>query len=57
MIQELQMLWDHGILIDGVTWRVALVKGIWDGKGFEMVTKTMGAGSMKNCRDSNFEGV
>ena len=30
MIQELQLLWDHGIKVDGVTWRVALVNGIWD---------------------------
>jgi hypothetical protein len=57
MIQELQMLWDHGILVDGITWRVALVNGIWDGKGFEMVTKTMGAGSLKGCNVCNFEGV
>jgi hypothetical protein len=33
------------------------VNGIWDGKGFEMVTKTMGAGSLKGCNVCNFEGV
>ena len=49
MIQELQMLWDHGIKVDGVTWRVALVNGIWDGKGFEQVTATMGSGMAKDA--------
>ena len=57
MIQELQLLWDYGIKVNGVTWRVALVNGIWDGKGFEQVTATMGAGSTKGCNVCDFEGV
>lgn len=57
MIQELQMLWEHGIKVDGVTWRVALVNGIWDGKGFEQVTKTMGSGSAKGCNVCDFGGI
>jgi len=57
MIQELQLLWDYGIKVNGVTWRVALVNGIWDGKGFEQVTATMGAGSSKGCNVCDFGGV
>ncbi len=51
------MLWDYGIKVDGVTWRVALVNGIWDGKGFEQVTATMGSGSRKGCNVCDFGGV
>jgi hypothetical protein len=57
MIEELQLLWDHGILVDGVTWRVALVNGIWDGPGYQKVTKTMGANSEKGCNACDFSGV
>jgi hypothetical protein len=35
MVEELQLLWDNGILVDGTKWRVALINGIWDGKGYE----------------------
>jgi hypothetical protein len=37
MVQELQLLWDHGILVNGIRWRVAMINGIWDGKGYEQV--------------------
>ena len=57
MVDELSMLWEHGILVNGTLWRVALISGIWDGKGYEMVTKTMGAGSLKGCNVCNFNGI
>ena len=57
MIQELEMLWEHGILVNDVKWRVALINGIWDGKGFEQVTKTMGSNSGHGCNVCDFGGV
>ena len=57
MVQELELLWEHGILVNGIRWRVAMINGIWDGKGFEQVTKTMGAGSLKGCNVCDFGGV
>ena len=39
MVQELELLWEHGILVNGIRWRVAMINGIWDGKGFEQVIK------------------
>ncbi len=40
MVEELQLLWDHGILVDGTRWRVAMINGIWDGKGYEQACFT-----------------
>ena len=47
--EELKELWLPGLLIDGKIYRIGLVNGIWDGKGFEQVTKTQGGGSLKGC--------
>ena len=38
-------------------YRVGLVNGIWDGKGFEQVTKTQGGGSHKGCNACDFPGT
>ena len=57
MVQELQLLWKHGIIVNGVCWRVAIVNGIWDGKGYEQVTKTMGSNSSHGCNTCDFYGV
>jgi hypothetical protein len=57
MCEELKLLWYPGIQIDNVVWRVALINGIWDGKGFEQVTKTMGAQSQQGCNACDFHGI
>ena len=53
LCEELKLLWEHGIKWNGVTWRVAVINGIWDGKGFESVTKTMGSNSAHGCNVCN----
>ena len=55
--KELIELWEPGITVNGITYRVALLNGIWDGRGFEQITKTQGAGSLAGCNACNFEGV
>ena len=57
LCEELKLLWEHGIKWNGVTWRVAVINGIWDGKGFESVTKTMGSNSAHGCNVCNFPGI
>jgi hypothetical protein len=54
--EELKELWSPGILIDGITYRIGLVNGIWDGRGFEQVTKTQGGGSLAGCNACQFPG-
>ena len=55
--EELKQLWSTGIRIGEVQYRVGLVNGIWDGKGFEQVTKTQGGGSHKGCNACDFPGT
>ena len=57
MCDELKLLWEHGIVVKGVKWRVAIVNGIWDGKGYESVTKTMGSNSLHGCQACDFPGI
>ena len=57
MCDELKMLWEHGIMVKGIKWRVAIVNGIWDGKGYESVTKTMGSNSLHGCQACDFPGI
>ncbi len=38
--EELKELWSPGINIEGINYRIGVVNGIWDGRGFEQVTKT-----------------
>jgi hypothetical protein len=56
MCQELLPLWNDGILHAGITYRVAIVNGIWDGKGFEKVTHTQGGASLEGCNACDFGG-
>ena len=44
-------------MINGKIYRIGLVNGIWDGKGFEQVTKTQGGGSLKGCNSCDFPGI
>ena len=55
--KELVELWIPGITINGTTYRVGVVSGIFDGKGFEQVTKTQGSVSLQGCNACNFPGV
>ena len=57
MVEELKLLWKFGITVNGICWRVAIVNGIWDGKGYEKVTKTMGSGSINGCNVCDFHGI
>ena len=57
MTEEFKLLWSEGILVDGVRWRVAIINGIWDGKGYEQVTKTMGSNSQHGCNVCDFHGI
>ena len=41
-VKELKCLWSLGMLVDDIYYRIALVFGIWDGRGFEKVTLTQG---------------
>ena len=40
--KELVELWNPGIHISGTVYRVGIISAIFDGKGFEQVTKTQG---------------
>ena len=55
--EELKELWSPGITFGDSTYRIGLVNGIWDGKGFEGVTKTQGGGSHKGCNACDFNGI
>ena len=50
-------LWSPGIKVNDVIYRIGLVNGIWDGKGFEQVTKTQGTGSHRGCNACEFPGI
>ena len=50
-------LWSVGIKIGEVVYRIGLVNGIWDGRGFEQVTKTQGSASLKGCNACDFPGI
>lgn len=54
--KELKGLWEPGFIVDGITYRVALVNGIFDGKGLELVSKTRGSCSLEGCNTCNFSG-
>ena len=54
--KELQYMWNPGTVHGDTIWRVGLVSGIWDGKGFEKVTKTHGSMSLEGCQACHFEG-
>ncbi len=55
--EELRQLWRTGIKINDKVYRVAIVNGIFDGRGFEQVTKTQGGGSNAGCNTCDFQGV
>ncbi len=55
--EKLKQLWSTGIWIGKITYRVELVNGIWDGRGYEQVTKTQGGGSHKGCNACDFSRV
>ena len=55
--EELMELWSPGIKVNNVIYRIGLVNGIWDGKGFEQVTKTQGTGSHRGCNACEFTGI
>ena len=57
MVEELKLLWQYGIKVNGVCWRVAIVNRIWDGKGYEQVTRTMGSNSAHGCNTCDFHGI
>jgi hypothetical protein len=50
-------LWSNGITVGENCYRIGLVNGIWDGKGFELVTKTQGGASHKGCNACDFTGI
>ena len=54
---ELQELWTPGLVVNGITYRIGVVNGIWDGRGFESVTKTQGGGSLAGCNACHFPGL
>ena len=54
--KELLSLWVEGIKLRSVTYRFGIVNGIFDGKGFEQVTKTQGSCSHEGCNACNFSG-
>ncbi len=43
--------------MNDVTWRIALISGVWDGKGFEKATFTQGGASYSGCNACTFPGV
>lgn len=53
---ELVELWNPGITINGIVYRIGLVSAIFDGKGFEQVTKTQGSASLEGCNACDFPG-
>ena len=53
---EMLELWLPGLTIDNVVYRIALVNGIFDGKGYEQVTKTRGSCSLEGCNACDFPG-
>ena len=55
--EELSDLWKDGIQVGDIKYRIGLVNGVWDGKGFEQVTKTQGACSVKGCNACDFPGL
>ena len=55
--EELKHLWSDGIRIGDIIYRIGLLNGIWDGRGFEQVTKTQGTGSHKGCNKCDFPGT
>ncbi len=57
MVEELKLLWNIGITIDGITWKVGIVNGVWDGKGYEKVTCCQGGGSIHGCNVCTFPGI
>ena len=57
MVQELKLLWVHGLLVDGIKWKVAMISGVWDGKGYEGVTRTQGSNSLFGCNVCRFPGI
>ena len=54
--EELLGLWDPGFKVNGVLNRVAVINGVFDGKGLELVTKTQGSCSLEGCNACNFSG-
>jgi hypothetical protein len=42
IMMEFQELWNHGIRIDNITYRVAILRVTLDGRGLESLTKTSG---------------
>ena len=54
--KELLSLWNDGITVGTVKFRFAIINGIFDGKGFEQVTKTQGSCSHEGCNACNFPG-
>ena len=55
--KELVQLWDPGITVNGTIYRVGVVSAIFDGKGFEQVTKTQGSVSLQGCNACTFPGI
>ncbi len=55
--EELLDLWENPIVHEGVEYKVALIAGIWDGKGYEKVTHTRGGSSHSGCNKCDFHGV
>ncbi len=55
--EELLDLWENPIVYKGITFKVALISGIWDGKGYEKVTHTRGGSSHSGCNKCDFHGV
>ena len=53
---ELVELWNPGITINGIVYRVGIISAIFDGKGFEQVTKTQGSASLQGCNACDFPG-
>ena len=47
---------DPGFTSDGITCRVTVINGIFDGKGLELVSKTRGSCSLVGCNTCNFSG-
>ena len=53
---ELLELWNPGITINGIVYRIGIVSAIFDGKGYEQVTKTQGSASLEGCNACDFPG-
>ncbi len=54
--KEFKKLCSSGISIEGITYRIGVVNGIWDGRGFDQVTKTQGGASLAVCNSYHFPG-